>query len=181
MTHCIVEIILKLQANNNVILLQSYIASSLHRLPYFRTLGMALKFGSIIQVFRINILYESDIIIDLTKLKASVPLMCMYCTSTSTSKYSTHTLHGYQLLPLYHCCQILIVQYTRLGRHTIMPRLHNPFFGQQTFILYQYIHIHVNNIWWRDKSYHHHETKQNRAANQVVACWYVYRRSWAAF
>ena len=91
------------------------------------------------QVFTINILYEycytlyeSDISIDLTKLKASVPLMCMYCTSTSTSKYSTHTLHGYQLLPLYHCCQILIVQYTRLGRHTIMPGLHNPFFGQQT-------------------------------------------------
>ena len=89
MTHCIVEIILKVQSNNNVILLQSYIASSLHRLPYFRTLGMALKFGSIIQVFRINILYESDIIIDLTKLKASVPLMCMYKHKHKQVHYAT--------------------------------------------------------------------------------------------
>ena len=103
MTHCIVEIILKVQSNNNVILLQSYIASSLHRLPYFRTLGMALKFGSIIQVFRINILYESDIIIDLTKLKAS----CV-CTVLVQAQAQASTLR-YITISYCHCT--IVVKY----------------------------------------------------------------------
>ena len=59
------------------------------------------------QILKLNILYKSNIFIDWMKLKASVPIMCIF-TVLVQAAVSTQLHMAIATVPL-HCCQILLL------------------------------------------------------------------------